>query len=257
MSKKRMIALDADSLIFTATEGKSNTGKYFKQENEGDALVEKAYNTPLKTFKTKFKRLVKEIEKEVNTATSGKVKGIKIFLSDPDTNFRYRLYPEYKNKRDGSKRSPDFYRLRKWALKKYGYVKDCEADDIVAYYVREKKYIGASLDKDLLSGVAGTWFNVYWNKRIDDPVVNVVSDEDARVFTLLQTLAGDNVDSIPGIPRVGLKTALNLLQSNGYDWNGVVAAYQNAKLTKEDALLNRRLVGMDQYNGKKIVLWTP
>ena len=33
-----------------------------------------------------------------------------------------------------------------------------EADDEVAYYVREKNWIGASMDKDLLRGVAGDWF---------------------------------------------------------------------------------------------------
>lgn len=250
--KKRMIALDADPLIYQATESKKDTMNYFGKETEGENLSEKSYKKPLKPFKRRFKQLVKDIEDEVAASLPGIVKGIVPIFSDPVSNFRYDIYPEYKNKRTNPK-SKEYYRLRKWLLKKYGYVKHVEADDVVAYYVREKKYIGASLDKDLLKGVEGVWFNTHYMKRTSHTTDAV----DAYTFTLQQTLAGDNVDSIPGIPRVGMKTANNLLTSNGCSWEGVEQSYINAGLTKEDALLNRRLIGMDQFDGKKITLWRP
>ncbi len=251
--KKRYITLDADPLIFECTEGKRDTMSYFGKESEGESLSETSFKKPLKPFKRKFKQLVKDLEDEVAAAMPGMVKGIIPIFSDPDSNFRYDLYPDYKKNRKPGSRSKEFYRLRKWVLKKYGYVKGAEADDVVAYYVREKKYIGASIDKDLLNGVPGTWFDTYHSRRH----IKTTDEFEAYMFTLAQTLAGDPTDSIPGIPRVGLKTAMNLLESNGCSWDGVVQAYINAGLTAEDALLNRRLIGMDQYDGKKIVLWQP
>jgi 5'-3' exonuclease len=162
------------------------------------------------------------------------------------------MYPDYKRARP--KRSPLWYRLHKWGLKKYGYVKGIEADDEVAYLVRKKGWIGASMDKDLLRGVPGVWFNVYHTKRD----LNITEPFEARNFNLIQTLTGDPVDNIRGIPRVAEITAIKMLERYGWDWNGVVAAYKERALTEGDAIFTRRLICMNQWTPKKGVrLWKP
>ena len=237
--KKKKIALDADYLIFQATEGKHTKGNFFANE--------KLDKSTLKEYKEKVKREIAHVMDEIAAAYPGEVKGIKAFFSDPDSNFRYELEPEYKANRKSGDRSELYYMLRKWAIKKYGYVKDCEADDVVAYYVREKGWFGASFDKDLLRGVPGRWFNVHYMRRnfVDTSV------GEARNFNLLQTLMGDPVDNIKGLPRVGEKTAIKLLDKYGWDWDGVLAAYEEKGLTEEDAILTRRLIGLDQWTPKK------
>jgi DNA polymerase-1 len=249
---KKMIALDADYLIFECTEGKFTQNKHFGSE-EGEVEGEK-YKEPLKPFKVKFKRLVSDVENEIAANLPGEVKGIKVIISAPDGNFRYKIYPEYKANRKSGSRSELFYRLRKWVIKKYGYVKDVEADDVVAYYVREKGWIGASFDKDLLRGVPGVWFDTYHARRN----LNTTSEGEARNFNLIQNLSGDPTDNIKGIPGVAEKTAIKLLDKHGWDWGGVVAAYKEKGLTIEDAILNRRLICMNQWTPKKgVKLWKP
>jgi DNA polymerase-1 len=249
--KKRMIALDADPLIFEATEGKFTKANFFKSE-AGEANGKK-YKEPLKPYKQKIKRAIADIEDEISAALPGEVKGIKAFFSDPDSNFRYDIYPEYKANRKSGSRSELFYRLRKWVMKKYGCIPNVEADDVVAHYVR-KGWIGSTFDKDLLYGVPGTWFDTHYSRRH----ILHTSELQARQFNLTQTLAGDSVDNIKGIPGVGHPTAVKLLDKYGWDWNGVVAAYKEKGLTEKDAILSRRLICLDQWTPKKgVKLWKP
>jgi len=191
-----MIALDADYLIFMCTEGKdvTNRGLFGSESGSVNSKKKKKYKESLKPFKDKFKRLVSEVENEIAASMVGEVKGIKVVLSDSTGNFRYDMYPEYKGERPV--RSPLFYRLRKWAEKKYPYVKGIEADDEVAYLVSKKNWIGASMDKDLLRGVSGDWFNVHFMSRTfvrTEPL-------EAANFNLIQTLMGDPVDNIKALP---------------------------------------------------------
>ena len=239
--KKKKIAIDADYLIFEVAEGKYTQENEFVNEEDGEEAV-----ADLAPYVLRFEQLVDDLVDDVavELIASYKIKKkVKIIFSDPNGNFRYDIYPEYKEHRKGE-RSDTFYRLREYLHNKYGYMEGFEADDVVAYYVREKGYIGCSMDKDLLKGVGGIWFDVYHTRRH----IVETSDLEARNFTLLQTLMGDPTDNIKGIPRIGEKTAIKLLDEFGWDWKGVVAAYESKGLTEEDAILNRRLVGMDQYH---------
>ena len=246
-----MIALDADYIFFACTEGKEVKGSYFGAES-GSVDSEEDYKEPLKPYKEKFKRLVQEVEDEIAANLPGEVEGIKVILSDPNGNFRYDFYPDYKGERP--KRSALWYRLHKWGIKKYGYVKGIEADDEVAHLVRKKGWIGASMDKDLLRGVPGVWFNVYHTKRF----MNITEPFEAHNFNLIQTLSGDPVDNIKGLPRVAEKTAIKLLEKHGWNWDGVLSAYGEKGMTEADAIFTRRLIGMDQWTPKKgLRLWKP
>ena len=242
--KKKRIAIDADFIVFQCTEGKEHTQGTFDNEK-----------VKLKPFKEKFRAIVRDIEEEVAVEFLGvyKIKGkAKILLSDPAGNFRYDIFPNYKANRKGSTRSELFYRLRKWALKEYGYTPNIEADDEAGYLAGTGKYIVCSMDKDVLKSTAGDHFDVYHSRR-----GRVTTSElEARNFTLLQTVMGDPTDGIIGIPRVGERTAIKLLDEHGWNWKGVLLSYKAKGLTDADALLNRRLVDLHQWSPNKgVKLW--
>ncbi len=244
--KKRKVVIDADGLIFLVASG------YTKIEDRTGAKPIKGLDVDITSNKLHFKTLVKDLFAQVEILSVGeswKPKKPKLIYSD-STNFRYDIFPTYKAKR--SEKTPITKMMTAWCKgrKKAIIVPGTEADDVIAHEVRNGA-IGMTSDKDLLYGVPGTWFDIKHNTWIE------TTPEDAERFTLLQTLAGDSTDGIPGIPRVGMKTAENILVSQGANWEGVVKAYKAAGLTLEDAILNRRLVGMDQFNGKEIELWQP
>jgi len=249
MSKGVRVVIDADQFIFAATEGKNDKLSYFG--DEGEALDD-SYVAPLKPYKKKFKLLIKDLMDAIAVETVSEDfklhKKPRLIFSDPKGNFRYGIFPAYKSRRSGSERSEMFYRLRDWATQKYGYVANQEADEVVAYYVREKGYLGSSQDKDLIFGCVGRWFDCYHARM---QYKGEVSEYEADRFMLTQCLAGDPVDSIPGIPGVGYKTALKLLDKYGYDFDGVVAAYESKGLTRDDAVLTRNLVDMSIWSKKK------
>ena len=248
------IVIDADFLIFQVTEGKNVRGNFFPEE-EGESLGDTKYKEPLKPYKKKFHAAVANLVEEIAVATVCEpwmIEEVKIIFSDPKGNFRGDIYPDYKaNRKNGEGRSELFYHLRKWATKKYTYGKGLEADDVVAWYVREEDYLGVSTDKDLLYGVPGLWFNShYMHLNLID-----TGEHEAERFNFIQTLAGDPVDNIKGIPRVGHATAIKLLEEFGWSWAGVVAAYKSKGLTEEDAILTKRLVSMDQIKPRKDGKW--
>lgn len=242
----RDIYIDADHILYAVA------GNPAKNMLDGDILEVKP---DMAMLKRKFMSIVKDYEDLLATETVSKkftLGATHLVFSDPYSNFRYDIYPEYKAHRKGD-RSKAFYRLRKWAHKKYPPVKNTEADDIVAYYVR-KGAVGVSTDKDLLKGVPGRWLDCYHSRMSYEKT----KKKAARYFVLVQTLAGDPTDNIKGMPRVGHTTAEKLLERFGADWLGVVAAYASKGLTETDAVLTRRLVGMDQWSPKKGVrLWNP
>ena len=222
---------------------------------DADYLLYKVYpeteddvSNPLsfKEGKAQFKGLVEELLDDMHLLFEYKITKHKVVMSDA-TNFRYELFPAYKEKRT-VKRTENFYKLQEWARKKYVCWPNLEADDVCGWYARyKKKVIIVSNDKDVLYGLPGVKFDPYIGRKwfIE------VSQYEADRFILMQTLAGDATDGIPGIPRVGMKTAEKLLNEFGWDWAGVVKAYQSRGLTERDAILTRRLVGLDQVTKKK------
>jgi 5'-3' exonuclease len=248
MSKKRWkgLAIDADFLLYETAEGKFQTGKGIFGEEEGE-VADKGFKEPLKPYKERFKTLLKDVIDTVYANAPGQIgKKVKVLFTDPDNNFRYEIYPEYKSNRRDMQKSDVFYRLRKWVHKKYGFVKGAEADDACGYYAK-KGYLTASMDKDVLYSIPGAHFDLYHMRRhfIE------TGELEARNFTYKQCLMGDAGDGIPGIPRVGEKTAIKLLDEFGWDEAGVIKAYESKGLTADDALLTMRLVRLDQWHPKK------
>ena len=249
--KRRDVWIDADHIIFLAIHSNkiSNDDGFEDEDNgfedEGNKKVS------LKPYKLIVKSIIQdyiETAQVENVVMGFKTGAIHVVFSAAN-NFRYGLFKDYKKGRP--KKSDAHKRLLKWAMKKYIVVDRLEADDVVSYYA-SKGHIGISTDKDVLYSTAGTFYDSH---HLHKHWI-YTSKKDANRFILIQNLMGDLTDNIVGIKRVGEKTAVKLLNEFGWNWEGVVKAYESKGLSVEDAILTRRLISMNQWSPKKgLILW--
>ena len=200
--------------------------------------------------------------------------------------FRYKIYPKYKEGRDerAIKYGAEISSLALRELKEdiianpkdygniiaYGHTL-VEADDIVVYLKEHNpdKYILCAIDKDVLYSVPGKHFNYYTSSKWNIPMQWVeVQQKDVINWFGCQCIAGDSTDNIPGLAGYGpkkiaqyladdtlkgikiskLHKALEYIPSYTMDamWDKVVTLFEQVGLTREDALLNARLVSCRQ-----------
>ena len=118
--------------------------------------------------------------------------------------FRYEQAKtrEYKGNRKKGSKPIIFYALKEYLKQewKFEYIPELEADDLVAVYSDENTII-CSPDKDVLYQVIGRHYNYRTAEFID------TNTYEAETFLWKQTLMGDSTDGIPGLPKVGPKTA--------------------------------------------------
>lgn len=158
-------------------------------------------------------------------------------------NFREEVatIQKYKGNRDDFEKPPHWDELREWMMSMpYTIVADGEeADDVVSRAMIDG-FVGASNDKDL-DNTPGWHYNFITKRKY------YVSDVEATRNFYTQCLTGDSVDNIPGIPRVGPKTAKAILSGRtdaaGME-SAVVDAFQNRLgLSEEEAVDRLREVG--------------
>jgi len=141
--------------------------------------------------------------------------------------FRTEIYPEYKANRDAPPEDliPQFPLVREAtrafnvpAIEKAGF----EADDIIATYARQAREQGmdcviVSSDKDLMQLVGGpvSMFDPMKNKLIGVDEVHEKFGVGPDKVVDIQSLAGDSVDNVPGVPGIGVKTAALLINEYG------------------------------------------
>ena len=75
-------------------------------------------------------------------------------------------------------------------------------------------------------------------------------------------MAGDQTDGYGGVPGIGVKRAITLLDKEGYTWDTVVKAFQSKELDEETALMNARLAKILQHTdydavNKRVIPWVP
>ena len=176
--------------------------------------------------------------------------------------FRNDIYPEYKANRSEAPEDliPQFPVIRKATsafnipfVELLGY----EADDLIASYAEEAqkhnmKVTIVSSDKDLMQLVSD---NV---SMLDTMKGRVFKKEDVfdkfgvypeKVIDV-QSLAGDSVDNIPGIPGIGIKTAALLINEYG-DLDGL---FKNSEKIKQKKRRENIIEFENQaYISKKLV----
>ena len=180
------------------------------------------------------------------------------------TTFRTDLYPEYKANRTAM---PDDLRLQVGPIREVvrafnipslelpGY----EADDIIGTLAGRFSRNGGRVvvvtgDKDLMQVVTGqvTLLDTMKGKVSGIPdVIERFGVPPERVTDILG-LAGDSSDNIPGVPGIGEKTAIKLIQDFGtldvlLERTGEVKGKNGEKLReyRDQALLSRRLATID------------
>lgn len=104
-------------------------------------------------------------------------------------------------------------------------------------------------------------------RSIPCPFYNFIQDTfhkttqaEADYQFLYQTLVGDATDNYKGCPKIGEVGAKRILDKD-CSWDAVVAAYEKAGLSEEEALTQARVARILRYEdvGKdfKPILWTP
>ncbi len=177
----------------------------------------------------------------------------------PGPTFRHLLWPTYK---EGRKRKPLVHKaLVEWAKTELNYPSvtkpGLEADDclgILATHPANAKFrrVIVTGDKDLQQIPC----DILDFKR---GTLTTVTEEEGEALFLLQTLIGDPTDNYPGCPGIGPKRAEGIVKLG---WPGIVTAYEKAKLTEEDALIQARLARIlrfDDYDHEKkeVKFWEP
>ena len=157
-----------------------------------------------------------------------------VVFDAPGKTFRDDWYPEYKANRPPM---PDDLALQIEPLhavvRAHGWpllmVEGVEADDVIGTLAAQASASGidtivSTSDKDLAQLVRPgvILVNTMSNEKLDDPgVVNKFSVRADQVLDLL-TLTGDAVDNVPGVPKVGPKTAAKWLNQYG-SLDGIIA----------------------------------
>ena len=164
-------------------------------------------------------------------------------------NFRHRLYKEYKSNRKSmppelSEQVPPIIDFIKSLGISVLQVPDVEADDVIGTlssqpYDSENNIIISSGDKDLAQLVRKnvTLINSMDDKILDiDGVISKFGVPPKSIFDYL-VLVGDKSDNIPGVDKVGPKTALSLLKEYG-DLDKVLANINNLSGRLKDNFSN-------------------
>lgn len=141
--------------------------------------------------------------------------------------FRSDIYPEYKMNRSETPEDliPQFP-LTRDATRAFGAASieltGFEADDLIATYARQAESAGArvtiiSSDKDLMQLISDqiTMVDTMKNKTLSFAEVEAKFGVGPDKVIDIQSLAGDSVDNVPGVPGIGVKTAALLINEFG------------------------------------------
>ena len=205
-------------------------------------------------------KLIKD-ERENNNLTH-----LLVIFDASGKTFRNDIYPEYKANRSSPPEDliPQFPVIRKATdafnvnhVEMLGY----EADDLIASYAKaaideKMKVTIVSSDKDLMQLVKEdvSMLDTMKNRLIQkNEVIEKFGVEPKKVIDV-QSLAGDSIDNIPGVPGIGVKTAALLI--NEYDnLDNLLEKASNIKQNKrresliefaDQARLSRELVTLKE-----------
>ncbi len=141
--------------------------------------------------------------------------------------FRNDIYPDYKGNRDEPPEDlvPQFPLIRD-AVRAFNVpcieMDGFEADDLIATYARQAEGAGAevtivSSDKDLMQLVGPRigMLDTMKNKTIGPAEVEEKFGVGPEKVIEVQSLAGDSIDNVPGVPGIGVKTAAELIHQYG------------------------------------------
>jgi DNA polymerase-1 len=184
----------------------------------------------------------------------------------PGPTFRHKKFEAYKATRE---KPPDEFRaqipMTRELLEAYGIpvfnLQGYEADDIMGTLARQATEKGietvlVTSDKDArqLLGPSVTILDGAKDRFITEKDLREQGIEPGQVIEMM-ALSGDTSDNVPGVPKVGPKTALNLIKEYGTLENVLAhvddiqapALRENLKTHEKEARLSRELVTIDLH----------
>lgn len=211
-------------------------------------------------------------------------------------NWRLKVFPDYKANRVGLDRPQLLSHLRGYIREKWGASSQpgLEADDLLGItattMLPAENAIICSIDKDLRT-IPGR-IHILGNRDRDTgaPVIETVTESEAKLWHMAQALAGDRVDNYGGCPGIGMTRALRLLdnpvvlhpeegvvtrgprkgerttkwvsQPTNDVWACIVSHYVKEGLGEEEALAQARvsyILQSDDYDWAtgEVRLWAP
>ena len=236
------LLIDADFIVYKCCAAAED------EIDWGDDVI-----TVISKFSEAYQNVERELSK-IKQAFMWDNPQLILFFSDA-VNFRKKIFPDYKGHRNRKK--PCGYRRVITELgNKYEVVRlpELEADDAMGIYATfEPGNIIVSPDKDMKQ-IPGKLYNL-------EETITITEEEGMR-WHLIQTLAGDQTDGYGGVPGIGVKRAIALLDKDGYTWDTVVKAFKSKELDEETALVNARLAKIltcNDYDAldKRVIPWLP
>lgn len=269
----RVLLLDGDTLVYQA-------GREAEQATDwGDG------HWTLHAEEADGSRILDELIDRIREGTNAD--RVIVALSDYDTlGWRYNVMPDYKKarstKKAGNGRPLLWAFLRSYFQQKYEtFIRpSLEGDDVLGILAttnnpkllpKDSERIICSIDKDMKT-IPAFHLNFTKARTAFGWEVTETTRAEADYFHLKQALMGDATDGYPGCPGIGPKTADKILEpywaGNGklFDvhgaWQAIVATYEKAKLTEDDALVQARVARICRasdydFNSKSVILWNP
>lgn len=249
------LLIDGDIIAFQAASASETPVKWdddlwtlHAYESEGQSLV-----------RMKLERIMRDTGADE----------FKIYLTGSE-NFRKEILPSYKENRKDTRKPLILKPLKQWMVDEYKAVlrEPFEADDLMGIRGSDgNDTIIVSEDKDLRTIPCR-----FYNPAHPHHGTVTISEADADYMFFTQVLTGDVVDNYKGCPKIGPVTAEQILSkaSKGVDdlkqrnveiWKAIVAAYEKAGLTEDDAITQARCARILRYedlnDDGEIILWNP
>jgi len=202
--KLNSLLIDGENLLKIGFHGTKNT----QTENGRVGTIYHFINT-IKRFYSEY----------------GITKVVVFWEGEDSTKYREGYYPYYKKNRNGKYTEDELYDLGRQRMRIKQYLEElyirqvevpgCEADDGIAYYVRnspnESKII-LSADRDLLQLIGEDTKQYLLDKKV------IITDKNFKSFFnyhrgnvgLIKMIAGDSADNISGLQSIGEETVLKI-----------------------------------------------
>ncbi|WP_285401054.1 phage exonuclease [Luteibacter sp. ME-Dv--P-043b] len=265
------LLIDADVLRYQLAFSNTKTIKWEAEDGE-DAAVSEVVNA--EKAKADLEDYIDELLEKFGTRDF-------LLPLSVSTNFRKDILPTYKANRAGKARPALWYAVD-------GFLKELwpekiitreylEGDDILGILqtmpsprLAPGKRIIVSIDKDMQ-----TLPGRLYNPGKPDIGTRTISQHQADLYWMMQTLTGDTTDNYGGCPGIGPKRADPILQPIHEAlldappeehlatlWAAVVKTYESKGLTSDDALVQARCArilrdGDYDFKTGKVNLWKP
>ena len=224
-------------------------------------------------FKYDYIRTIESLAKSYNAGTI-------IVCADGGSSYRKEIYPEYKANRKERFAEQTEQEAKEFEMfmaefsdtltlirKKYPvfHFKGVEADDIAAYITQKIEYdecwlISSDRDWDLLISDTVSRFSTVTRKETTVHNWDEHYDFEIEDYITFKCLTGDKGDNVPGVPGVGPKRAVQLMEQYGtvfdiYDACPLEGKYKYIQAVNENAeqlLQNVELMDLVTYSEEAI-----